>query len=65
LHEEVSATQSNAVPPEYQDDPDLYWAIQASLDNNNEGPSGPVIGGVDQNQTHDDPLDIMINKQKF
>ena len=53
------------MPPEYQDDPDLYWAIQASLTNDNQDPSGLISGGLDQNQnSNDDPLDIMINKTK-
>jgi len=57
------------VPPEYQDDPYLYWAIQASLGDGgaggNEGPSGPGSGQqVEQNNHYaEDPLDIMINNQ--
>ena len=36
----------NNIPPEYQNDPDLWFAIQASL--GNENPSGP----------RDEPMDM-------
>lgn len=66
----MESNNLSAVPQEYQDDPDLYWAIQASLNENVGGgssnpdrPTAPESGKPGAIDI-DDPLDIMIQQKQ-